>query len=415
MRLLMIAQYFWPETFGPGVWKREMSEWLVQHGHRVTMITAFPNYPQGVIFPDYRGRFFQIEDFHGVSVIRTWMYAVPRVQSILKRMLSYGSFSVSLLLGGLVAFRPDVVIYLSSPLPGALTAWLVSRWHNVPFVVSVQDIEPERSVELGLLKNRAVIRVFEWMERFVYRHSDRVCVISEGMRQRLIAKGVPPAKLRITYNWADENAIRPRARNDSVREELGLEGKFVVVYSGNMGYTMADLETVSAAARVLRNDPDIHFLLVGEGVRREALEHQTRDLPQVLFLDFQPLERLPLVLAAGDVCLVLISREGTYVSVPSKTYSVMAAGRPILAVCETVNDTARVVHEAQCGAVVPPGDVDTMVATIQAYKNDPQRSPREGQRARAFFEEHFTLEAGVQRYAEVLREVIDEQSSSPVR
>ncbi|NJL34982.1 MAG: glycosyltransferase family 4 protein [Chloroflexaceae bacterium] len=359
-------------------------------------------------FPRLSGRFFQMEDFHGISVIRTWIYAVPRQQGILQRMLGYGSFSASLLAGGLVAFRPDVVIYLSSPLPGAITAWLVSQWHRVPFLVSVQDIEPERSVELGLLKNKTLIRVFEWMERFVYRKADRICVISEGMRNRMIAKGVPPEKLRVTYNWADENAIRPLPKAASVRGELGIEDKFVVVYSGNMGYTMADLETVVDAAKVVQDDPDIHFLLVGEGVRREPIEQRAAGLTNVTFMDFQPLERLPLVLAAGDVCLVIISREGTHVSVPSKTYSVMAAGRALLAICEDVNDTARVVREAQCGSVVHPGDVAGLAQAIRSYREYPQQAAEQGRRARDYFEQHFTLQAGATRYAEVMQEVIEE-------
>jgi colanic acid biosynthesis glycosyl transferase WcaI len=402
MKVLLISQYFWPESFGAGVWVLEMAEWLTRYGHEVTVLTGFPNHPQGRIFPEYRGRSFQSETYHGIKIIRTWLYAAPRTQGLLRRVLSQASFAATSLFGGLSTGKQDVVFCLSPPLPISFSAWLISRLRSAPMVLSVQDVEPDRSISLGLFKNKLLIRALKWMERFAYVQSHRVCVLSEGMRNAILAKGVPAAKIRLTPNWANGDHIRPLTESESFRRELQLDGQFVVLYSGNMGYTMHDLDTVVEAARLLVSEYDIHFVLAGDGVRRAPAFEKAEGLPNVHFLPIQPLERYPQLLATGDIGLVLLAPEASQASVPSKIYSIMAAGRAVVAVCDANTDTACLVRSAGCGAHVPPGNAERLARLIRGYRDERERSRVEGLRARAYFEQHFTPDACIATYEAVL-------------
>ena len=406
MRIALVSQYYWPETFGSGKWIAEVAEWLVQRGHDVTVVTAFPNYPDGIVFPGYRGWFFNREEHNGVHIIRTWIFATPRTKALWQRILSQASFSCSLILGCLFTKHPDVFWYASPPLPGAFTTWLASRAKRARSVMYVLDIEPQRSIALGLFTNRHLIRMLEWMERFAYQHYDRVCVLSESTKQWLAKKGAEASKLRIMPLWADGSHIVPLARDSSLRHELGLNGEFVALYAGNMGYTMADLETVLDAAQFLESEKGLHFVIAGSGVRRESIAKRAERLSNVTMLPIQPLDRFPRLLATADVGLVLLSREGTHASVPSKTYSLLAAGRAIVAICEPESDTARLLRDAQCGMQVAPEDAHYLAAVLREYRDHPERVQVEGAKARTYFEEHHTPERCLKIFERTLEEVV---------
>jgi glycosyltransferase involved in cell wall biosynthesis len=405
MKILLITQYFWPESFGAGVWLRELAEWLTEDGHEVTVLTGFPNHPEGRIFQAYRGRVYQRESYRGIKIIRTWLYTTPRTGGLVSRILSQTSFAASSILGGMVVGKQDLVMYFPPPLPVAFSAWAISRLRSAFLVLSVQDIEPDRSINLGLFTNPRLIRILKWMERFCYERATRICVLSEGMRNTMLAKGVPAEKIRLTPNWANGELIRPLPPSSSLRSELGLNCEFVVLYSGNMGYTMRDLDTVVDAARLLESESDIKFVLAGDGVRRAAVETRAHGLRNVSFLPIQSLERFPNLLATGDLGLVLLSPEGTQASVPSKIYSIMAAGRAVLAICDPECDTARLVRQAGCGVSVLPGSPEELAKLIRVYRDKRDRSCAEGKRARQYFEQHCTPEVCIPRYTAVIHEL----------
>ena len=406
MNITLISQYYWPESFGAGVWTAELAEWLQLRGHSVSVITCFPSHPDGVIFPEYRGEIFKKETHNGVKIVRTWVYATPRTTRFWQRMLTQASFSVTLLLGMFSIPRPDVVWYASPPLPGSISAWLLARARGAALVMNISDLEPERSIALGLIRNRYLIRFLRSIERFCYAHADRICVLSQGTKEWLVAKGASSPSVSVTPNWADGQLIRPMSSKESLRDELGIgENEFVVLYSGNMGYTMSDLEGVVEAARRLAGERDIHFVLAGDGVRRKSVEALAASLTQVLFLPIQSRDRYPRLLATADLCLVVLNREGTFASVPSKTYSIMAAGKPVLAICEGSNDVARVIREADCGVQVLPGDIDRLIDTIQRYRNNPSLVEQQGARARTYFEQHYSQSTGMAAYERVFAEI----------
>jgi colanic acid biosynthesis glycosyl transferase WcaI len=406
VKLLLISQYYWPESFGAGEWTTELAEWLYSRGHEVCVLTAFPNYPDGIVFPEYRGRIFQQEVRNGVRIVRTWFYATPRTRSIWQRVLSQVSFSVTLLLGLLAVGSPDVIWYCSPPLPGTISAWLLARAFGAAFVLNVSDIEPERSVALALFRNRALISILNAVERFAYRQADRICVLSKYTADHLAEKGVPAAKLLVTPAWANAAVIRPLLNGPSLREELGIaDHEFVVLYSGNMGYTMGDLETVVKAARSLAEKQDIRFILAGDGVRRKHLEGLAAGLNNVMFLPIQSRERYARLLNAADACVVTLSREGTTASVPSKTYSIMAAGKPVLAICEPANEIARLVRQEDCGVQTSNGDVQALVKAIQYYAESPAVAHGQGIRGQSCFERYHTPIQGMSTYEEVFAQL----------
>lgn len=415
MKIILISQYYWPESFGAGVWHAALAEWLAGQGHDVTVLTSFPNYPDGIVFPEYRGRVLQREEHNGVRIIRTWLYATQRASSIWRRVLGQAAFSVSLLFGAFFAPRSDVVWYESPPLPGTLTSWIVARVHGAGYALTLADLEPQRSVALGLFRNRLLIWLLAGIERTAYRHVDRLCVLSEGTKNWLNKAGVNADKIRVTPSWADGDLIRPMLSKESLREELGIgEHEFVVLYSGNMGYTMSDLEGVVGAARCLTGERDIRFVLAGDGIRRKTIEALAVGLKQILFLPIQPQGRYSRLLATADLCLVVLNREGTYASVPSKTYSIMAAGKPVMAICESENDVARVVREGDCGAQVLPGDVDGLVDAIRHYRNNPLLVEAQGARARSHFEQYYSQDIGMAAYESVFAEICGQPHGNSV-
>ena len=406
MNITLVSQYYWPESFGAGVWTAELAEWLHTRGHNVSVITGFPNHPEGVVFREYRGKVFETETHNGVAIVRTWLYATPRTRSLWQRVLGQASFSVTLLFGLFSIPRADVVWYASPPLPGTISAWAFARLHGAALAMNLSDLEPERSIALGLFTSRYLIRLLRAVERFSYKHADRICVLSQGTKDWLIARGVPAAKVSVTPNWADGERIKPLPLEDSLHGELGIgPGEFVVLYSGNMGYTMSDLESVVESARLLAGEIDIRFVLAGDGVRRKRLEELAADLNNVTFLPIQSQERYPRLLASADICLVVLNREGTYASVPSKTYSIMAAGKPVFALCEAGNDIVRVVQEAQCGAHVMPGDSKALAETILRYRDDRVLVQEQGARARAHFEQNYAATVGMPIYESIFAEI----------
>ena len=406
MNITLVSQYYWPESFGAGVWTAELAEWLHSRGHIVSVITGFPNHPDGIVFPAYRGKFFQTEHHNGVRIVRTWLYATPRTRRLWQRVLGQASFSTTLLAALFSIPRADVIWYASPPLPGNISAWLLTRLHGARLAMNISDLEPERSIALGLFTNRCLIRVLRAIERFSYRHADRICVLSQGTKDWLTARGVPDAKIAVTPNWANGDLIHPLPMEDSLRAELSIAADdFVVLYSGNMGYTMSDLEGVVEAARSLAGERDIRFILAGDGVRRRPIMALAEGLDNVKFLPIQSKRRYPRLLATADLCLVVLNREGTYASVPSKTYSIMAAGRPFLAVCESGNDIVRVAQEADCGVHVLPGDVPSLVAAIRRYRDHRSLAREQGVRARTFFERCYVPEVGMSAYEQIFTEL----------
>jgi colanic acid biosynthesis glycosyl transferase WcaI len=421
MRVLFLAQHYAPEQVSGAVLATELAEGLAQRGHDVVLVTCAPSYPQGRVFAGYRNRMFQVEDLDGVRVVRTWSYISPRQanwRSFWRRILSYGTFSASALYGGLLAMRrrraesplagrPDLVFSYSPPLPLGITAWLLSRFWRVPWVLRVEDLYPEAAVAVGALCNRVAIRLFFALERFLYHEATHVSLISEGFRQNLQGKGIPAGKLSVIPVWADPEVIRPEAKENGFRRQYDLQGTFLIMYAGTLGLTSA-LEDVVQAAYHLKDYSDVRFMMIGEGVKKETLVNMARQqgLENMTFLPFQPRETLSEVMAAADVSLVTLNRASSPFSLPNKVFSIMASGRPILAVTPPESEVAQLIQAGECGVIVPPGEPDSLAGTILDLRSNPGRLERLGENGRALLESHFSRQQCVDRYEEMLQQVL---------
>ncbi len=405
MNILMMAQHFAPEETSGGVLATELAYDLLRLGHQVHFVTCAPNYPSGVVYPGYRNQIISREERGGVTVIRTWSYITPK-RSFWSRVLNFGTFSVMAFLGGLAAGRPDMIFSYSPPLTLGISAWLLSRMWGVPWILRVEDIYPRAAVVSGVLRARMLIRMLENLERFLYHQAAHISLISPSFQKDLIQRGVPPAKLSTLSVWADPDQIRPLGKDNRFRREHGLLGKFVVLYAGNLGHT-SEFEDVFCVADLLRDDPSIHFVLVGDGVKREELQRSVfrRGLPNILLLPYQPREGYAEVLAAADVGLVTLNRNSAACSLPSKVFNIMASKRPVLAVAPVQSDLAGLVQKYSCGIVVEPGNPKELHQAIMVLKTRSQPgTDHMGRNGREALIAHFSRHRIIQQFDQLLRE-----------
>jgi len=313
--ILFITPYYPPEITPPAIRISETAMRLVKLGYQVTVLTTFPNFPTGVVPPEYRGHVIQEGSCDGVRIVRVWSYVSPN-KGFLRRILSQLSFGcLAPFLGGKAIGHPDVIIVESPPLFNAIAGRMLAWSKHCPFIFTVADLWPESAVQLGMLRNRILIRLAEWLEWSTYRRAGAVWTLTEGIRGTLIQRGLSPERVFLLTNGVDTTKFRPLPKAQA-RAELGWDDRFTILYAGNHGLVYA-ITTVLDAAVVMRDHADIHIILVGDGVKKPDLMAQakSRDLKNVTFLDAMPHERMPLLLAGADVCLIPLRKmpllEGT--------------------------------------------------------------------------------------------------------
>ena len=407
MHIQFMAQCYAPEDVSAAVLITELATDLVKRGHRVTVVTGAPNYPHGRVFKGYRNWPYSVETLDGVRVIRTWSYISPS-KKIFPRLFHYGTYSATALYGGLFAGCPDVIVSYSPPLPLGLSAWLLGRIFRVPWVLQLEDLYPDAAIAAGVMTNKKLINFFLGMEKFLYRHAQRISVISKNFRQSLLEKGVRNSKIKTIPVWADPEAVRPMQKQNTFRRKHELDNKFVVMYAGNIGLTSC-LEDVLHAAEILQERTDIQFVIIGEGVKKESLEAEARDrqLTNVLFLPFQPREVFSEMLAAADLGLVTLNAGAALSSLPSKIFNVMASARPILAVTPPGSEIMQIVEEAGCGWNVPPQSPEKLADAIIQLKELESELIQMGQNGRACLEKNYSRKHCVDEYEKMLAVLCD--------
>jgi len=339
--------------------------------------------------------------------VRTWSYLSP-LKTFWRRILNYGSYSLTAFLGGLLAGKPDVMVVQSPPLPLGISAWALSVIWRVPWILHVEDIFPEAAVSMGVLKNRAAISFFEAIERFLYRTSTHISLISEGFRRNLLGKGADAGKITVIPVWADPDIVKPMPRENAFREKHGLGGKFVVMYAGNLGLTSC-VEDILPSAELLLNEPSIRFVIIGEGVKRTSLEDMAKEknLTNVMFLPYQPREVFAEMMAAADVGVVTLNHNSSVTSLPSKTFNIMASARPILSVTPHGSEIAEIVRDAECGVNVLPDQPMLVAEAILRMMHQPAQIARMGQNGRSQLENRFSRSHCVVAYEQMLRDVYE--------
>ena len=408
MHILYVSQYFPPEMGAPGARVYELSREWVRDGHRVTVLTGFPNHPAGRVPEQYRRllrRGTARERIEGIDVVRTWLYPAPNRFPI-ERIVNYASFFASAGLRGLWLTRPDVVIGTSPQLLVGLAAWLLARRFRRPYVFEVRDLWPESLPASGISHvGSPLYRVLDRMAGFLYRSADLVVPVAEPFRA-VIASHAPGARMVVIENGVDTTLFRPQPDVPRIREKLGLHGRFVVSYIGTIGAAHG-LDTILRAAALLKHRiSSLLFLLVGEGAEREKLEAGARalGLTNVRFVGQRPRGEIPEYIAASDVCLVLLRRSALFELVlPSKMLEFMASARPVIVGVGGL--TRSLVEESGGGICVTPEDHGELAEAVCRFHAEPDLGPRLGGNGRRFVLERFTREAKARAYLAALHEL----------
>jgi colanic acid biosynthesis glycosyl transferase WcaI len=409
LRIVVLCPHFAPDTAPTGtVMTRIVSE-LAGLGHELHVVTALPWYRAHRIEPEWRGGLGRTEETTWGTITRVHPFPGVDKRNLARRAIGFAGFSVLAGLGGVRAGRwfrkVDVVLAMSPPLTLGLTGWLVGLSHRAPLVFNIQDVFPDAAVRTGALTDRRLIRLAEWLERVSYRKARAITVLSDDLAANVRAKieGISTVadKVRVIPNFVDTEAIRPADRMTPYRTELRIGDEPVVLYAGNVGFSQS-LELVLAAARAL---PDVTFVINGDGAARRGLERQARGLANVRFAGYQPVERLSEVLATGDVHVVALKAGLGDVSVPSKTYSSLAAARPVLAAIDPGTEVPRLLEAAGAGVAVPPDDADAFVAALRRLLDDPDRRARLGAAGREWVVREASPAAVGRAYHDLLTDV----------
>jgi colanic acid biosynthesis glycosyl transferase WcaI len=402
--LVVLCPHFAPDTAPTGhVMSRIVAE-LVQHGHRIHVVTSLPWYRDHAIADGWRGTRVRREPTEWGSITRVDPFPGGDRSNLIRRAAGFLGFSA---LAGLEAFlaggafrRADAVIAMSPPLTLGITGWAVARTKRARLIFNIQDVFPDAAVETGAITNRAVIAAASALERLSYRLADAVTVLSDDLAENVTGKlpSRSAGKVRVIPNFVDTDAIRPRARVNRYRSELGIGDEPVVLYAGNVGFSQS-LDLVLEAARRL---PQVVFVVNGDGSARRSLEAAAVGLANVRFAGFAPQDRLGEVLAVGDVHVVPLKAGLGRVSVPSKTYSIMAAARPIVAAIDPGTAVPRILGESGAGLAVPPDEPEPFVEAIRRLLADPFEAQEMGRRGREWVEAHASPSAVGARYAELV-------------
>lgn len=406
MRILIYSYNYYPEPIGIAPLMTQLAEGLVQRGHEVRVITGMPNYPQRIVYEGYRDKFFCEEEHNGVRIQRSYVWVRPK-PGLVTRVLLDGSFILTSMVQALRGWKPDIVLLTVPPLPVCLPAALLGLIYSCPIVLSLQDILPEAAVQVGLIKNKLAIRVFEALERFAYSNADAISVITDGFTKNLMEKGVAREKMRCIPNWVDVDEIKPLPKdNNPFRHTHNLGGKFVVMYSGNIALTQG-LMTVIRTAKRLSHLPEIVFVIVGEKKAIAILEKACTELnaQNVKLLEFQPRHLLPQMLAAADVGLIVQKANVVSFNMPSKTQVLLASGRPIIASVPTIGTAADAVRRSGGGMVVNPEDPAVLAEAITDLYKNPRKAELLGRQGRQHALEQYSFDEAIHRYEALFEEM----------
>ncbi|WP_334142453.1 glycosyltransferase family 4 protein [Rhabdothermincola sp.] len=394
LEVTILCPHFTPDVAPTGEVMTRIAAELVQRGHRLHVVTSLPWYEHHAVEPGWEGQLVRTERADWGRVSRIHPFPTDK-RNIPARAVAFGGFTGFAMAVALGGPRSDVVLAMSPPLTLGLAGWVVSRVHRVPLVFNIQDVFPDVAVELGLLTGRRVIAAARHLERFSYRRSDAVTVLSDDLAENVRAKitqglhgraaARQAAKVHVIPNFVDTSWITPGPKENRYRALNGLEGKRVVMYAGNVGLSQS-LELLLDAAAAMVDESGVVFVINGGGAARPELERRAQGLPNVRFVDMQPKDRLPEVLAAADVHVVPLKKGLAWSSVPSKLYSILAAGRPIVASVDPGTEVARTVERAGAGLAVPPGDPESFTKAIRRLLDAPDEAAAMGSSGRRFVE-----------------------------
>jgi glycosyltransferase involved in cell wall biosynthesis len=405
LRILYITQFFPPEIGAASVRASELAKNWAADGHRVTVLTGFPNYLEGRILDGFRNRILDRRTINGHVLARVYTMPAPK-GSILPRLFSQVAFLVFAFLGGMRLGRFDVVIVSSPPFMLVPAGWLISRLRGARFVFEVRDLYPETAIALGVIKNRFLTGFLRRLEAFFYARAHKVVAVTEGIRRYMLNHGVPPRRIIKATNGVNTDQFEFRPASMELRKEWNLDGQFVVQFAGILGLAQG-LEVVFSAAQRLASYPQITFVLVGDGVEKPELMERASSmgLNNVIFKGNQALERMPEVISIADIGLALKKKiplnQG---AIPVKMFEYMACGRPVIV--GGAEEAETLVRRSDAGLCVDPADPSQLADAVLSLYGDRPLMERCGKNGRTFVEKYYSRREISRNYALALAETI---------
>jgi colanic acid biosynthesis glycosyl transferase WcaI len=400
VRIVILSQWYPPE---PDCRISFLAEDLIGRGHDVVVLTGIPNYPSGEVYRGYRIRWRHWEVVKGVRVLRVPLYP-SHDSSVVRRATNYGSFALAAaFIGGVLCGPADALWVYHPPLTVGFPAWWIGLTRRVPFVLEVQDMWPETLAATGMLRSPAIAGILGFAAKALYSRAAAITVISPGFRRNLIQKGVPEAKVHVIPNWADD-IYRPVARAARVGDAAGMTGRFNVLFGGNLGAAQA-LDAVLDAAALLRQRPEVQFVIVGDGIEEARLRRRAEGLSNVRVLGRRPSSEMPGLFAAADVLLVHLKRDPLFeITLPSKLTAYLASGRPVI--CAVGGDAAGVVRSAAAGVTCQSENPALLAEAVETMRASSATARQEmGRSGRRYYEEHLSRNRSVDRYESLLAAV----------
>jgi colanic acid biosynthesis glycosyl transferase WcaI len=379
--------YYLPEMGSAPILMDELASSLAARGHEVEIVTTIPRPPHN---RGYEGRLYVRETRNGVRVKR---FPTNFTVHHIGRLIAWTIYTLATFWNLRTVRRGDVVFLRLPPLQLGLTGIIARRLRGARVILNVQDIHPDLSIESGLLRNPLAIKAALRFEKAMYDGCDHIVVISEGFKKNLLAKGVSPEKIAVLPNWVDTDLVRPLPKDNPVSRRYGLHDVFTVMYSGTISISSYEtLVRILEAARLLGDASGLRIVIVGDGFKSADLKAKADELRlrNVDFLPFQPYADLPNLLAAADGLLVPLDKDKSFLSVPSKLYNFLAAGRPILGLATETSEVYQIIREADCGLCAPPDDPVRIADVFRTLQKDPARRETMAANGRRLAEERYS-------------------------
>lgn len=402
-RLILLTQWFDPEPTFKGLL---FAKALAAHGYDVEVVTGFPNYPGGKLYPGYRIRLCHRSHADGIAVTRLALYP-SHDKGVLGRIANYVSFFLTAMTYlGFVARRADVVYAYHPPLTVGLAAALAKLIRRTPTVIDMQDMWPDTLAATGMIGNRRLLAIISWLCDWLYRRVTHIVVLSPGFKRLLIERSVPAAMITVIPNWADAAAV---ARTDAATPKaMVASGRFRVLFAGNMGRAQALATVLDAAAQLAASHPEVEFVMLGGGLEVPDLRAAAaeRSLSNVTFLPPVPMAEVGAYLQAADALLVHLRDDPLFaITIPSKTQAYLAAGKPII--MAVTGDAADMVTASGGGLVIPPENAEALAEAVrQLAAMSSAEHAAMGTRGRAYYKAELSIERGVGAFDALFRRVM---------
>jgi len=404
MRILFFTHYFQPEGNAPAYRVYELCKRWVKDGHEVQVITCVPNVPNGIVYDGYKNHMVQTEIIDGIRTTRVWTYITAN-KGTAKRILNYLSYMFSATLAVPFAKKPDVIIATSPQFFCGWAGMISSRLRRVPFILEIRDIWPESIVAVGAMRNRWLLRLFEWLEKKMYAASQHIVTVGEGYKQKLIEKGVRAKDISVITNGVDRDGFHPCEADKKIRQRYNLDGHFICGYVGTIGMACG-LDVVLRAAKILKDKKrnDVRFMLVGDGAVKDQLREQTaneglEDI--IIFIGRQDRKMIPSFLSTVDSCLVHLRKTELFKTVlPSKIFEAAAMAKPIVLGVEGC--AADMVNSARAGICIEPESAEQLVAALERLADDRELCREFGQAGHKYVMKRYDHDKLARKYLDAI-------------